>query len=66
LASDQSLILIAHRLSLVTNADCIYVFDQGRIVESGTHHALLAEAGHYAALWRSQEAQQPAAGTTDR
>jgi ABC-type multidrug transport system fused ATPase/permease subunit len=64
LASDQSLILIAHRLSLVTNADRIYVMDQGRIVEWGTHHALLAEAGHYAALWRSQEAQQPAAGTT--
>jgi ABC-type multidrug transport system fused ATPase/permease subunit len=44
--------VVAHRLSTIRHADLVLVLDQGRIVERGTHAALLAEAGHYAALYR--------------
>lgn len=45
---------IAHRLSTIKDADEIWVMDQGRIIERGTHDALLAEDGHYAKLVRLQ------------
>ncbi|GHT44266.1 ABC transporter ATP-binding protein [Endomicrobiia bacterium] len=47
-------IVIAHRLSTIINADKIYVFESGNIVESGTHKELLALNGHYANLYRLQ------------
>ena len=50
----RTTIAIAHRLSTVRNAHRIYVMDRGRIVEHGTHDALLAAGGMYAALWRVQ------------
>jgi ATP-binding cassette subfamily B protein len=47
-------ILIAHRLSTVMHADCIYVLERGRIAEYGGHDALLAARGLYYAMWRQQ------------
>jgi len=64
-ASDRgaTTILIAHRLSTVMHADCIYVLERGRIVESGRHDELLDRKGLYYAMWRQQvgERRQPAA-----
>jgi len=51
LAKDKTVIMIAHRLSTVTNADQIYVLKDGRIAESGTHGALLAAHGIYSHMW---------------
>ena len=51
----RSVLLIAHRLSLVTHADQIHVFAAGRIIESGTHDDLLALNGTYAKMWFTQQ-----------
>ena len=50
----KTLILIAHRLSTVVNADCIYVISAGRVTESGRHAELLALNGAYANMVRAQ------------
>ena len=50
----RTALVIAHRLSTVREADAILVVDDGRIVEQGTHHQLLAAGGRYADLYRTQ------------
>ena len=51
LSKNKTVILIAHRLSTITNVDCIYVLDQGKIVESGKHDELLLKKGIYQHMW---------------
>ena len=47
-------IIVAHRLSTIINCDKIFVFDKGKIVESGTHQALLLQNGFYKKMWDVQ------------
>ena len=50
----KTVLMIAHRLYSVRDADCIYVLDNGKLIESGTHRELLDENGLYAHLWAVQ------------
>lgn len=50
LMPDRTTLVIAHRLSTIEHADQVLVMDQGRIVERGTHHELLAQGGLYSHL----------------
>ena len=52
LAKGRTVIMIAHRLSTVANADCIFVVENGRIAESGTRDALCAKSGIFAKMWQ--------------
>ena len=52
LSQNKTTIMIAHRLSTIVNADCIYVIDDGRILEAGSHKELLKKNGEYARMWR--------------
>ena len=52
LAKGRTVIMIAHRLSTVANADCIYVVEDGRIAESGTRDALCAKNGIFVKMWQ--------------
>lgn len=51
---DMTTIIIAHRLSTIMRCDRIYVMDQGRIIEQGSHVELLAARGRYYELWKDQ------------
>ena len=51
LSKDKTVIMIAHRLSTVVDADKICVLSGGKIVESGTHDSLIKEAGVYNHMW---------------
>lgn len=54
LMQDKTTIIIAHRLSTLSKMDRILVFDNGEIIEDGTHEELLLEGGHYAKMWQMQ------------
>ena len=46
--------MVAHRLSTIAHMDRILVFDEGNVVEEGTHDELLSAGGHYAHMWEMQ------------
>lgn len=56
MAGTKTVILISHRLANVEPADRIYVMQDGRAAECGTHTRLLAQNGEYARLWKAQQA----------
>jgi subfamily B ATP-binding cassette protein MsbA len=63
LMQHRTTLVIAHRLSTIRHADIIYVMEKGRVVEQGTHDALLARGGLYASLYQTQfeeTAEEPA------
>ena len=56
LAKGKTVLMIVHRLSTVANADCIYVVQDGQIVESGTKDELCAQNGLFARMWQDYQA----------
>ncbi|NJK52536.1 MAG: ABC transporter ATP-binding protein [Leptolyngbyaceae cyanobacterium SU_3_3] len=59
ITKNRTTIAIAHRLSTIRHADCIYVMEQGRFMEAGTHEELLSLNGTYANLWAVQSGLSP-------
>ncbi|GGI43694.1 ABC transporter ATP-binding protein [Paenibacillus marchantiophytorum] len=55
LVANKTLIIIAHRLKTIQNADSILVLDEGRLVQKGTHSELILQDGIYANLWNLQQ-----------
>lgn len=47
LTAGRTVIVVAHRLSTLRDADCVYVIEQGQVVDSGRHDELAARAGRY-------------------
>ena len=62
ISQDRTTVIIAHRLSTIRHADEIVVMEGGRIIERGTHEALVAQEGTYARLWRVQTGESTPSG----
>ena len=58
LFAGRTTVVIAHRLTTIANASRVLVFEQGRLIEAGTHDELLALGGHYKALYDTYYAHQ--------
>jgi ATP-binding cassette subfamily B protein len=54
IAQDRTTLSIAHRLSTIADSDLIYVLQEGRLAEHGTHPELLRHDGLYAEMWTRQ------------
>jgi ATP-binding cassette subfamily B protein len=54
LSKDRTTLMVAHRLASIMHADRIVVIEQGRVIEQGSHEALMAQPGTYASLFRLQ------------
>ena len=55
LTAGKTVLMIAHRLSTIQNADLILVFEDGKIIERGTHETLVAADGRYASMWKDYQ-----------
>jgi len=55
IAGSRTIVTIAHRLSTIRNADIIYVFEKGRIIQSGSHAELIEQEGLYRSLCRTSK-----------
>jgi ATP-binding cassette, subfamily B, bacterial len=55
LMTGRTVVIVAHRLSTIRQADCIHVLENGRIVESGTHDELLTLGRTYSSLWHAND-----------
>ena len=55
MSKNKTVIMVAHRLTTIQNADCIYVLKDGQIEESGTHTELLGKGGLYSKMWREYQ-----------
>lgn len=58
ITQNRTTIAIAHRLSTIRHSDCIYVMEQGKLIEQGTHEELIAQDGTYNNLWRVQTGER--------
>ena len=58
MAGPKTIVIVSHRLSAVSYADCIITLDQGRIVESGTHRQLMESDKYYARTFRLQQIEE--------
>ncbi|MFX1318496.1 MAG: ABC transporter ATP-binding protein [Promethearchaeota archaeon] len=65
LFSKRTTVVIAHRLTTIANASRLFVFENGRLIEQGTHEELLAMGGHYKALYDTYYAHQTAEEITE-
>jgi ATP-binding cassette, subfamily B, heavy metal transporter len=65
-AKDKTMIVIAHHLSTIMDADNIAVFDNGKVIEQGTHDQLLANKGKYFTLWESQTKKTTLPGADEK
>ena len=57
LTRGKTVLMIAHRLSAIQDADRIFVFDEGKVIEQGSHESLLKQGGVYASMWKEYQTQ---------